>query len=70
MSQGNIHIAKVGNFTSTLYDPLKRNAVPAGVVKVQFLQMFKDYPPSQADGSFSIDLFIKELNGSLNTKSH
>lgn len=66
MSQGNIHIAKVGNFTSTLYDALKRN----DVVKVQFLQMFKDYAPSQADGSFSIDLFIKELNGSLNTKSH
>ncbi len=34
MSQGNIHIAKVGNFTSTLFDPLER----AGVLMEKLLR--------------------------------
>ncbi len=28
MSQGNVHIAKVGNFTATFFYPLKRTGVP------------------------------------------
>jgi hypothetical protein len=36
--------------------------VPAGVVTAQYLQTFKDYPPSQAVGSFGVDQMMKKLD--------
>jgi len=39
--------------------------VPAGVVTGQYLQTFKDYPPSQAVGSFGVDQLMKNLDDFL-----
>jgi arylsulfatase len=36
--------------------------VPAGVVTAQYLQTFKDYPPSQKVGSFGVDQMMEKLD--------
>jgi len=41
-------------------------AVPAGVITAKFLQTFKEYPPSQAGGSFGVDDLTKQLSDDLN----
>jgi arylsulfatase len=41
--------------------------VPAGVVTAQYLQTFKDYPPSQAVGSFGVDQMMKKLDEFLSS---
>jgi arylsulfatase len=41
--------------------------VPAGVVTAQYLQTFKDYPPSQKVGSFGVDQLMKNLDDFLST---
>jgi arylsulfatase len=35
--------------------------VPAQAIVVGFLQSFKDYPPSQASGSFGVQQFLEQL---------
>ena len=45
-------------------------AVPAGVKVGEFMQTFKEYPPSQVGGSFGIDKMMEKINDSLNAKSH
>lgn len=44
--------------------------VPGGAVVGEFLQTFKEYPPSQVGGSFGIDQMMQKVNESLNAKSH
>jgi hypothetical protein len=41
--------------------------VPAGVITGQYLQTFKDYPPSQAVGSFGVDQLMKNLDDFLSS---
>jgi arylsulfatase A-like enzyme len=45
-------------------------AVPAGVITGKFLESFKEYPPSQAGGSWGVDDLTKSINNSLNAKNH
>ena len=45
-------------------------AVPAGVITGKFLQLFKEYPPSQAGGSWGVDDLTKSISNSLNAKNH
>ena len=39
--------------------------VPAGAVTAQYLQTFKDYPPSQKVGSFNVNAMMDDLNDFL-----
>jgi len=41
--------------------------VPAGVVTGEYLQTFKDYPPSQRVGSFNADAMYQKLIEYLNS---
>jgi hypothetical protein len=42
--------------------------VPAGGVTAQYLQTFRDYPPSQAVGSFSVDGMLEKLDEFLKAR--
>jgi hypothetical protein len=42
--------------------------VPAGAVTAQYLQTFKDYPPSQQVGSFGVDQLMKNLEDFLSAQ--
>ena len=41
--------------------------VPAGAVTHQYLQTFKDYPPSQKVGSFNVNAMMGDLTAFLNS---
>ncbi len=45
-------------------------AVPAGVITAQFVETFREYPPSQVGGSWNVDGMLKEITDNLNAKSH
>jgi arylsulfatase len=42
-------------------------AVPAGVITAEFVQTFRDYPPSQVGGSWNVDGMLKKTTEHLNT---
>lgn len=45
-------------------------AVPAGVITAQFVNSFKEYPPSQVGGSWNVDGVLQAVTDSLNAKNH
>jgi hypothetical protein len=44
--------------------------VPVGAVAAQYLQTFKDYPPSQKGGSFGIEQILQKVEASLSARGH
>jgi arylsulfatase len=44
--------------------------LPGGVITAQYLQTFKEYPPSQFGGSFGVEVILQKVKASFSSRTH